>query len=167
MSDYYNKLSGDNIRYLNDHLAILGRKKMIEGMATYLEDVTLSDAIQLVKQTHLYRTGEYKDINADDFAAVFEKVGLQLDKTINENTVLIGKLHLGKLSFFQRESLAFLKTAFKISESVVDPKLLSDATQLLQHVLHIVSESPSCHQDFEDTKLQYASPEHVRFLTLG
>ena len=167
MIDYYNKLSGQNVRSLNDHLGILGGKKMIEGIATYLGDVKLADAIQFLKQTDLYKTGEYKDINADGFAGVFEKVGLTLDKSINENAVLIGKLHLGKFPFFQRESLAFLRSAFKISDNAVDPKLLSDAAQLLQHVLHIVSESPSCHQDFDDTKLSYASPEHVRFLTLG
>ncbi len=167
MSDYYHNLCSENVAHLNNHLDWLAGKKTTEGSATYLGDVKLADAIQFLKQTDLYKTGDYKDINPDNFAGVFEKVGLTLDKSINENAVLIGKLHLGKFPFFQRESLAFLRSAFKISDNAVDPKLLSDAAQLLQHVLQIVSESPICHQDFDDTKLSYASPEHVRFLTLG
>ena len=104
MSDYYHNLCSENLAQLNNHLDWLAGKKTTEGSATYLGDVKLADAIQFLKQTDLYKTGDYKDINPDNFAGVFEKVGLSLEKTINENGVLIGKLHLGKLPFFQRET---------------------------------------------------------------
>jgi hypothetical protein len=167
MSDYYQNLSSESIKHLDAHAEMLARRRMIEGAATFLGDVTISDALQIVSQTDLYTKGEYKDIDTESFAGVFRKIGLDLDKSISENAVFIGNLHLTGTHGSELRSLDFLKFSFKETDKPIDFKTISDAAQLLEHVLHVVSESPSCHQDFADTKLRLSGAEHIRFLTLG
>jgi len=166
MSNYELGLSQKAIYELGHSLGYAGSKVMTEGDVKYLGDIKLSDAIRYAQESEVYRDGRFQGINTADFLPVFARADVDINSTINEVNDHLNKEHLKNSKPDGYQLPPFLKFAFKDEGQPILPIDISDAAQLLQHVLCVVSGSEFCHNDFDETQLFMGEPEHVRFLSL-
>lgn len=142
MSDFDTRTGREHLGHLENTFNGIGNRPLTDGSSKQLQDISLSEALSLIKESVPYTTGEFKVVDADDFIPLFELVGLDMNQSFKQ--AVIG-----------------LNAAHSKAPSHVMPADVSDATQLLDHVLRVVAETSACHQDFDDTRLNIGTPEHI------
>ena len=167
MSHYYASLSKRLLDHLANLLVAVGDRPLTDGTTRVLKDVSLRETILLVKDSAVYKTGEFKDINPDSFLHVFEKAGIDPSISLEEASIILNASYIDTVKPEGYQVPSFLRFAFKEGNDEDAPSVKDAAAQLVSHLVCVLGNSVACHQDFEFTRLQVGNPEHIRALSLS